>query len=88
MMNKKCSGQTFTDTSTDTSTTDTSTTDTSIDTSTTDTPDEICNCTCTQTCVDVWMQCGGDEIRSSTENCCEGATCVQYNTWYAQCVPT
>lgn len=53
-----------------------------------DTPDDtICNCTCTQSCVDVWMQCGGDENWSKTENCCEGATCVAYNNSYAQCVP-
>lgn len=47
-------------------------------------------CDCSDTCVDVWKQCGGgdqDEGWTQNQNCCEGATCVQYNNWYAQCVP-
>ena len=45
------------------------------------------SCDCTNTCVDIWKQCGGDEEWRGGQNCCEGATCVPYNDGYAQCVP-
>lgn len=63
--------------------------DTATDDTSGTTPDgTVCNCACTQSCVDVWKQCGGDENWSGPENCCEGATCVGYSSSYAQCVPS
>ncbi|CAM9236637.1 unnamed protein product [Ectocarpus sp. 8 AP-2014] len=55
--------------------------------------DDDATCDCSDTCVDVWKQCGGGgggggggDLNGS-QNCCEGATCVQYSDWYSQCVP-
>lgn len=53
----------------------------------TSTGPDYCDCDCESSCVDTWKQCGGDVNRSGHQQCCGGATCVQYNAGYAQCVP-
>ena len=48
--------------------------------------DDDATCDCSGECVDAWEQCGGDDWKGD-RLCCEGAACVQYNDFYAQCVP-
>ncbi|CAM9212252.1 unnamed protein product [Ectocarpus fasciculatus] len=52
-----------------------------------DDDDDDASCDCSNTCVDVWKQCGGDDDFGGGRTCCEGATCVQYSDSYSQCLP-